>query len=66
MKVWLALEKQEREVGGVKTVRQLLNHFSYKEEEVLVINKKESRLLTLDEKLEKEMDLRIIRVVSGG
>jgi sulfur carrier protein ThiS len=66
MKVWLPFENEVREVAGVKTVRQLLNHFSFKEEEVVALDKKKARLITSDERLEEEMEIRIIRVLSGG
>lgn len=66
MRVLLPLEKEHSEVSGIKTVRQLLSHFSFKEEEVLVVNKKDSKLLTSDDRLEDEMEIGIIRVVSGG
>ncbi len=66
MKVWLPLEKEGKEVKGVKTAGQLLSHFSFKEGEVLVVDKTGSRLLTSDERLEEEMKIGIIRVLSGG
>jgi len=66
MKVWLPFENEGREVAGVQTVRQLLDHFSFKEEEVVALDKKEARLITSDERLGEEMEIRIIRVLSGG
>ena len=65
MKVWLPFENEGREVAGVQTVRQLLDHFSFKEE-VVALDKKEARLITSDERLGEEMEIRIIRVLSGG
>lgn len=66
MKVWLPFENEVREVEGIKTVRQLLNHFSFKEEEVVALDNKKARLITPDERLEEEMEVRIIRVLAGG
>lgn len=66
MKVWLPLEKDGREVKGIKTVRQLLSHFSFTEEEVLVVDKGDSKLLTSEERLEEEMEVGVIKVLSGG
>jgi len=66
MKVLLPLENMAIEVKGIKTVGHLLNQFSLKEEEVLVINTRESRLITHDENLEEEMEIKIVKVISGG
>ena len=66
MKVLLPSQKREIEVKKIKTVRQLLAHFSFNEEEVLVMNKKTSELLTHDERLREDMNVGIIRVLSGG
>lgn len=66
MKVWLPFGNEVSEVEGIKTVRQLLNYFSFKEEEVVALDKKKARLITPDERLEEEMEVRIIRVLAGG
>ncbi|HIE05372.1 MAG TPA: hypothetical protein EYP58_01080 [bacterium (Candidatus Stahlbacteria)] len=66
MEVTIKPDNKKLSIGAVKDVKELIKQIGYGEEEVLIIDPEEWRLLSIDERLRPDQKIEIRKVISGG